>query len=264
MPLVYRLAAPIGGLLAAVLASACETGGARPQLVVLAASSLTESLTDVAAMWTARGNPGVTFRFDASSRLARQIEAGSPGDLYFSADTGWMDYLDARGLVQRASRVNLFGNTLVAIVPAGAPVSLLAPADLAEPGIRHLALAGEHVPAGRYARAALQDAEAWPAVQARVVNGDSVRTVLSWVATGEAQAGVVYATDARVEPKVQIALHFPPTSHPPIVYPAAVLAETADPAPAAAFLEFCQSVEGMAIFEAAGFTPPGAPSAPTP
>lgn len=225
-------------------------------LTVLAASSLTEALTKAGAAWTARGHAPVTLSFDASSRLAKQIEAGSPADAYFSADREWMDYLDQKRLIDRATRVDLLGNKLVAIVKAGNPLALRSPADLAHPGVRHLALAGESVPAGKYARAALTSLGAWAPIERRVVNGDSVRTVLNWVGSGEAEAGVVYATDARIDPRVAVAFTFPASSHPPIVYPAAVLSGAAHARGAAAFLQFCQSAEGRAIFEQAGFGVP--------
>ncbi len=135
------------------------------ELTVLAASSLTEALPRVAAAWTAKGHPRVSFSFDASSRLARQVEAGAPVDAYFSADREWMDYLDQRGLVNRQTRVDLLGNRLVAVLPAGSGLAVAGPRDLGQPEVHHLAVAGENVPAGRYARAALGSLGAWAAVQ---------------------------------------------------------------------------------------------------
>lgn len=222
---------------------------AHADVVVLAASSLTESLQKVAAAWTAQGHPAVTFSFDASSKLARQIEAGAPADLYISADSEWMDYLDQRGRI--TSRVNLVGNSLVAIVPKGTSSS----PDLTRPEIKHLALAAETVPAGKYARASLLSLGTWDAVKDRVVSGDNVRTVLGWVATGEAEAGIVYATDALVEPRVSTVYTFPAATHPPIVYPAAVVKDAAHAEDAAAFLAYCRSTAALAIFYAAGFAP---------
>lgn len=234
-----------------------------PAVVVLAASSLTESLQKAAIAWTAKGHPKVTFSFDASSKLAKQVEAGAPADAFFSADSDWMDFLDGKGLISRSTRVNLLGNALVAVLPASSSLPVASVADLARAEIKHLALAGENVPAGRYGRAALASLGAWDAVKERVVSGDNVRTVLGWVATGEAEAGIVYATDAKVEPKVRVALTFPPTSYPTIVYPAAVLTSATHAKDAADFLTYCKSAEGMAVFTAAGFTAaPAAPSTP--
>ena len=224
-------------------------------VVVLAASSLTESLQKVATAWTAKGHPKVAFSFDASSKLAKQVEAGAPADAFFSADSDWMDYVDAKGLINKPTRVNLLGNSLVAVLPAASTVTVASATDLGKPEIKHLALAGENVPAGKYGRAALESLGAWTSVKDRVVSGDNVRTVLGWVATGEADAGIVYATDAKVEPKVKVALTFPATSYPTIVYPAAVLTSATHGKDAADFLTYCGSAEGMAVFSAAGFTP---------
>lgn len=225
-------------------------------VVVLAASSLTDVLPTVAEHWTAAGHPPVTFSFDASSRLARQVESGAPADLFFSADTDWMDHLAGR--IDPATRVDLLGNTLVAVVPVASD-SIRSPADLAT--VHHLGLAGENVPAGKYARAALSALGTMETVQGRIVSGDNVRTVLGWVASGEAEAGIVYATDARVEPRVKVAFTFPAGSHPAIVYPAAVVAGARHAREAGEFLEYCRGAEAMEVFAAAGFT---APPRPTP
>ena len=242
------------GLAALALPGVARAAPSGP--LVFAASSLTESMTAVGAAWAARGHPAPVFTFDASSRLARQIEAGAPADLFVSADLAWMDALAGKGLLLDGTRLDLLGNALVVVVPAASTLRVGSPADLARPEVRRLALAGESVPAGAYARAALASAGAWDAVAARVVNGDHVRAVLGWVATGEADAGVVYATDARVEPRVRVAYVFPAASHPPIVYPAAVPKGAPHAAEAAAFLAFCAGPEGRAIFAAAGFPPP--------
>ena len=221
----------------------------------LAAASLTDVLPKVAAAWSARGGAAVSFSFESSSRLARRAAAGAPGDLFFSADAEWMDDLQARSLLVAATRVDLLGNDLVVVTPAARASVIRAPGDLARPEVAHVALAGESVPAGKYARAALRSLGVWEAVKGRVVTGDDVRTTLAWVARGEADAGLVFATDARVEPRVRVALTLPPSSHPPIVYPAAVLASSAHREEAARFLAFCQSAEARALFEQAGFKP---------
>ncbi len=223
-------------------------------LVVLAASSLTEALQRAGEAWTALGNPRVTFSFDASSRLAKQIEAGAPADLFFAADRDWMDFLDAKGLIDPATRRNLVGNGLVVITRASSAVPIATVADLAKPELHHVALAGENVPAGKYARAALVSLGVWDGIKERVVSGDNVRTVLRWVATGEAEAGVVYATDARQSPEVKVAFALPSGSYPPVVYPVAVTRNAANAKAAASFLVWCKGPAGMAIFLEAGFT----------
>lgn len=241
-------------LLVAVLGLPARAAAPAAPLTVLAASSLTEVLQRIATRWQANGNGAVTFSFDASSRLAKQVEGGAPADVFVSADQAWMDWLEKRALVD--GRVTLAGNTLVTVVRTGAPTS---PADakaLANPAFQRLAMAGENVPAGRYGRAALQSLGAWDGVKDRVVNGDNVRAALTWVATGEADAAVVYGTDARIEPRVRVAFTFPPSSHPPIAYPAAVVRGSPRAADARAFLAYCRSAEARALLTAAGFTPP--------
>jgi molybdate transport system substrate-binding protein len=228
-------------------------------LRVYAAASLAEVLPRVAAAWTGQGNPPVTFAFDASSRLARQIEAGAPADVFVSADTAWIEFVVERGLVRRSTRVDLAGNRLVVVVPATDASPMSGPEALARPSIRHLALAGENVPAGIYAYAALTHLGLWATLAPRVVRGDNVRTALAWVATGEADAGIVYATDARVEPRVRVAWPMPEGSHPPIRYLAAVTTGSARPDEAASLLAFCRGEVGLRRFEDAGFTRPVAP-----
>lgn len=218
-----------------------------PQLTVFAAASLTDVLPKVADAWVAGGGERVTFTFDSSAKLAKQLASGQPADLFFSADTAWMDDVAGKGLIDAETRVDLLGNALVLVVPAGGPDVVLA-------DVERLAMAGENVPAGRYGRAALQSLGSWQMVKSRVVSGDDVRTALGWVATGEADAGIVYATDARAEPRVRAAFTFPASTHPPIVYPAAVVKGAGEDA--GHFLAFCASPAGMAIFREAGFTAP--------
>jgi molybdate transport system substrate-binding protein len=243
-------------------------GGAQPkappeapvELVALAAASLTDVLPAVANAWKSHpGSAAVTFSFDSSSKLVRQVEAGVPADLLVTADAETLAAVEEQGLLVPGSRRELLGNTLVVVVPAAAEWVPASAADLPSTALHHLALAGENVPAGRYGRASLSAAGVMPAVEARVVTGDNVRTTLAWVSRGEAEAGVVYATDARGNPAVKVAFAFPDASHPPIVYPGAVIAGSGHADLAAAFLAFCSSPEGTAIFRDAGFTaPPGA------
>lgn len=252
----------VAAMLLAGPASAGEPAGvARGPLLVAAAASLTEVLPRLAAAGGADAT-AVQFRFDASSRLARQIEAGAPADLFVSADEEWMDHLGRAGRLVAASRVLIAGNRLVAVVARGEASAPGGPAELAR-FVAHdrLALAGEAVPAGRYARAALEATSVWSAVGERVVRGDSVRSALLWVARGEARAAVVYATDALVEPRVRVAFAFADSTHPPIVYPAAILAGTPHRAEAERFLASLRTPEARALLEQAGFTAPPGPAA---
>jgi molybdate transport system substrate-binding protein len=222
-------------------------------LHVLAAASLADALPEVAASFS-DGGTKVEMVFDATSRLAAQIEAGAPADVFISADAEWMDTLASKHLVLADTRHDLLGNRLVVVVPKDAAQS---PKDVN--GLRttnRLALAGANVPAGKYARAALEHEGVLADVQAIIVEGESVRTALAWVAKGEADAAIVYATDARIEPAVDVAFELPADSHPPIVYPIAALAERDHEAAARRFVDHARSDESRAIFERAGFAPP--------
>ena len=255
-----RLSLGLGWLGLGWLGLGCRPDAAAlPPLTVLAASSMTESLQQVAAAWEADGNPPVRFSFDASSRLARQVEAGAPADVYVSADQAWMDYLEAAGRIVPGSRRVLVGNQLVAVVRAHEARQPLRAQDLLVGEGGRLALAGESVPAGRYARAALQHVGAWEALEGRVVNADNVRVALGWVASGEADAGIVYATDAQSEQRVRVAFTFPPASHPPIEYAVAVLMQSVHSADATRFTQYILDDHAKAIFRSAGFSAVAAP-----
>jgi molybdate transport system substrate-binding protein len=219
---------------------------------VAAASSLTDALSAVAADWKARGG-SIEVTFDASSRLASQIAAGTPVDLFLSADVEWMDFLATKELVDRASRIDLLSNELVLVVPTVSRLEIRSPSDLTKPLIRKVALAAENVPAGRYARQALSKLGLWDAVQGRVVNGANVRQALRLAAEGEVDAAIVYKTDALSEKRVRTAFAFPPDSHSPIIYPAAIVRGSPNQSEAQRFLQFCRSDAAQKIFKSAGF-----------
>jgi molybdate transport system substrate-binding protein len=223
--------------------------------VVYAASSLTEVLETVAQAWGQLGNEPVSLTFDASSRLARQLEAGAPADVFISADEAWMEHIAAAGLVRVGTRRELATNSLVVVVAAGDSRRLADVGDLAQ--VSRVAVAGENVPAGRYARKALAVGGAWSRVAPHSVGADNVRVVLAWVADGEVDAGVVYATDARVEPRVRTAFELRLPDGERIQYPAAVLVAAPRADAASAFLAFCMGAAGQEAFRAAGFGPPG-------
>jgi len=230
----------------------------QPTITVFAAASLTDALTKIGQVYEAAGKGHVVFNFAASSLLARQIESSRGADLFVSADTDWMDYLDKGGLIAHATRVNLLGNRLVLIASRDSAVALaIAPHfDLvAALGGGRLAVADpDTVPAGKYARAALISLGVWNAVAGRLVQAENVRVALAYVARGEAPLGIVYTTDAMAEPKVRIVGTFPDNTHPPIVYPAAL---TGDAKPAAAkFLAYLNGPEARTIFQKAGFIVP--------
>jgi molybdate transport system substrate-binding protein len=240
-----------------LLAPPATAGG---RITVFAAASLQESLDAIADLWSQRSGQTVVVSYAASSALARQIEQGAPADIFVSADLEWMDYLQSRRLIDPATRVRLARNQLVVIVPVGTgTVALALEADALEKALGpqgRLALAETvGVPAGRYARQALEALGLWPTVADRRAEADSVRAAMAFVARGEAPLGVVYATDAKVEPRVRVVAELPASSHAPIVYPAARVA-AARAARADGFLLFLSGPEARAVFEHAGFDPP--------
>mgnify|MGYP001552353101 FL=1 len=250
---------PVGLLAALCLLGGPPSVSARPTpaadstLLVLAAASLTDVLPRVAQRWTESGGLPIRFSFDATSRLAPQTLQGTPADLFFSADQRWMDWVSEREGAREETRTELLGNEMVAVVPRDGNVDISNPLELGLEGVRHIALAGENVPAGRYAQAALEALGIWEQVADRVVRAGNVRGALEWVALGEAEVGVVYKTDAMGEERVRVAFTFPQDSYPTVVYPAAVLANAPHPSSAQAFLAFCTSSEAGSVFEAAGF-----------
>ena len=244
-------------LIALVLAFA---GPCRADTVtVFAAASLKESLDAAARAFESSSGHEVVVSYAASSALARQVEKGAPADLFISADTNWIDYVERRGLATPGSRRNLLGNDLVLIAPSFSATRLaLRPgADVAAAlGNKRIALANpDVVPAGKYAKAALTGLGIWGSISGKVAAAESVRAALALVARGEAPLGVVYRTDALSERKVRIVDTFPAGSHPPIVYPIVTLKRSAIPA-APAFATFLASPQARAIFERFGFRAP--------
>lgn len=194
--------------------------------------------------------------YAASSTLARQIEHGAPADLFIAADLEWMDYLQQRKLLRTGSRVNLLTNRLVLIAPAQRSSNLVIGPNFplaAALGKERLAMADIHsVPAGKYGRAALQALGVWQQVERSIAPAENVRAALLLVARGETPFGIVYASDAAMEPRVRVQGEFPPDTHPLIVYPAAVLAASraADAAP---LLDHLRSAEARALWRQHGF-----------
>ena len=223
-------------------------------MLVFAAASLKESLDDVAHAYRARGGDEVRIAYGASSALARQVAAGAPAALFLCADLDWIDWLAKRRRFA-APPVKLLANELVLIAPAAsaARVEIARGVDLSRAlGDGRLALADPRaVPAGRYARAALETLGAWASVEHRLAPAADVRGALALVARGEAPLGIVYRTDALAEPRVRVVGTFPAASHPPIVYG---LVELAGAGPAAhAFADFAASPPARAIWARHGF-----------
>lgn len=238
-------------LLAAALLGGWTFAPQQPPLV-LAAASLQESMNAAADAWAAKGHPRPVLSFAASSVLARQVAAGAPADLFVSADEEWMDDLQKRGLIVPGTRADLAGNRLVIVAPVDAPP--VRPHDVFRTiGTTRVALADPgSVPAGRYARAALQKIGRWDAVQRNMVRAENVRAALALVERGAVPYGIVYATDAQASRKVRVVATFAADSHPPIRYPLARLKASASP-DAEGFRRFLLSRQGKAIFARHGF-----------
>ncbi|SHH93293.1 molybdate transport system substrate-binding protein [Marivita hallyeonensis] len=254
----------IASLRAAVLAILCALPAQAADITVFAAASLGDALTDLAEAWQAETGHSVTLVLAGSSTLARQIEAGAPADIYLSANVDWMDWLAARGRLNEVSRIDVASNTLVLVAHDGAAASevLLSPktdiaALLGTDGRLAVALP-EAVPAGLYARAGLETLGLWDDVSDRLAPTDNVRAALALVALGEAPLGVVYATDALAEPRVHVVATFPEGSHPAIAYPAALVAESAEPDVASDFLQWLLSAAAQSSLRKHGFGPPTA------
>jgi molybdate transport system substrate-binding protein len=248
-----RLIAGAAGLLAP--AAALAQGRA---LTVFAAASLKDALDAIDAAFARSGRGRVVAAYAASSTLARQIEQGADADVFVSADADWMNYAEQRKLIRPGSRRDLASNRLALIAPRDSKLKLTPARGFplaAALGRGRLAMAAPDVPAGRYGQAALQALGVWDAVKARTAYAENVRAALNFVARGEAPLGIVYETDARVEPGVRVVALFPEATHPRIVYPAAITARSDNPA-ASAYLAFLQGPEARAIFRRFGFTAP--------
>ena len=216
--------------------------------VVLAAASLQEALEEAAEAWTREGHPPPVLSFAATPAIARQAASGAPADIVITADARWMDWLEGEGAVRAGSRTDLVGNTLVVVRTRGSTTT-----SLSQPGEARLALAEpDSVPAGRYARAALQSLGLWERWRERVVPAENVRAALALVERGEVELGVVYASDALASEGVEQIAILPDSSHPPIRYPMALLAGSGH-RDAQGFAAFLRSGKASAIFVRHGF-----------
>ena len=210
------------------------------EVTVFAAASLTNVLSDLAKTYEASHNVKIKFSFAASGALAKQIEAGAPADLFISADTKWMDYLNGKAKIDKSSRVNLAGNTLVLIAPKGKgfPVRLDKEFNFADAFKGKLCTGQtESVPVGIYAKESLTKLGWWNSLKERVVGTDDVRAALDLVGRGEC-IGIVYTTDAKVSSKVETIASFPDELHTPIIYPTALVTQSGE---AKAFFDYLKS-----------------------
>jgi molybdate transport system substrate-binding protein len=226
-------------------------------VTVFAAASMKNALDEVNNAYTQKTGTKVVVSYAASSALMKQIEQGAPADVFISADLDWMDYGSKAKAIKDDTRTNLLGNKIVLIAPKDSKITNVTIGQ----GFDLAGLAGDGriatgdvqaVPVGKYAKAALEKLGSWDKAAPKFAMTESVRAALSLVARGEATLGIVYETDAKVEPGVKIVGAFPADSHPPIIYPVAATASAKnDPSD---YLAFLRSAAAKAILEKYGFT----------
>lgn len=243
----------ISGVIA-VLGAFSGPAHAAPEsdVTIFAAASTSNAITEIAAAWKAAGNSPVRTVFASSGVLARQIDNGAPADLFLSANPDWMNWLAGRGNIQ-GEPISLLGNRLVLIQPAGTPILALdetLPGQLAG---KRLAIGDpDHVPAGIYARQALESMKLWDQLGSMAIRMRDARATLLLVQRGEAAAGIVYASDAQGDSRLQVAAVFREDTHDPIIYSVAVVKE-GNPDAARRFLDFLKTAESAEVFRRRGF-----------
>ncbi len=257
LPFTRHLAATVAVLAAVMMIAGTATpAGAAGKITVFAAASTTDALTEVGAAFAKETAIEMVPSFASSSTLAKQIEEGAPADLFISANEKWMDHLADKALIVADSRADLLGNDLVLIAPADSPLDTvtIAPGlDLATQldGGRLSVGDPDHVPAGQYARAALEHLGLWASVEPALARQNDVRSALALVERGETPLGIVYSTDAAASKGVKTVGVFPKDSHPPITYPVALVK---DSDAGRKFVAYLSSDTAKAIFSRHGFT----------
>ncbi|KQZ81405.1 molybdenum ABC transporter substrate-binding protein [Mesorhizobium sp. Root157] len=245
------------GGVAAMMMAVVPAAQADDEVIVFAAASLKNALDAVNTACEPEVGEAAKISYAASSALAKQIEEGAPADVFISADLDWMKYLSEKKFTKPDTEVRLLGNRIVLVAPkdSTAEAKLEKGFDLAGLiGDGRLAMGDvKAVPAGKYGKAALESLEMWGSVEGKLAQAENVRAALKLVATGEAAAGIVYATDAVAEPGVKVIGTFPEDSHAPIIYPVAQTAESKDD-DTPAFLKCLQTDKARALFEQQGFT----------
>jgi molybdate transport system substrate-binding protein len=225
------------------------------RLLVFAAASMSDSLKALGASYELRSGKKVDFNFGASNLLARQIAEGAPADLFISADDAKMDDLEGRGLIDQGTRRSVLSNTLVAVALKDSPLAVSQAAGLAGDTVGRLALADPRaVPAGVYAKEYLQSLGLWDKLSSKVIPTGNVRGALQAVESGNADAAMVYKTDALISKKVRVLFEVPAKEGPRIDYPFALVKGSANAASAKLFLRYLESADGLAVFKRYGFT----------
>jgi molybdate transport system substrate-binding protein len=237
-------------------AAPCFTQAASKSVMIFAAATLKPALDPAGHAASEALHVPITTVYGPSPALVKQLENGAPADILFLADADWMDDAVARKLVDPASRVDLLSSRLVLIAPAAdaKPVTIAPGFPLATmlSGGRLAMCDPMMMPAGRYGRAALQKLGVWPSVRKQVANAEDVLTAVTYVSRHEAALGIVFDTDAKLDPGVAVVGTFPPDTHPPIVFPVAAVARSTNPA-TLRVLAFLRSAAARAIFAAHGY-----------
>jgi molybdate transport system substrate-binding protein len=246
-----KITTPLKFLLCLIVATFAANTHAET-VTVFAAASLTDSLKLIAKNYETQSHDHIEFNFAGSSLLARQIEEGAPADIFFSADEKWMDELEKRGLIVKASRKDRLSNSLVIIVGVDSSLSITSPRDLAAAG--RIALADpKAVPAGIYAREYLEKQNLWTALEPKVIPTANVRAALAAVASGNVETGIVYKTDAAISKRVKVAYEVPASDAPVITYPMAEVKGSKNSAAAEKFLDYLNSESAGQTFANFGF-----------
>jgi molybdate transport system substrate-binding protein len=229
------------------------TGKNLQPVIAFVAASTRDAVQEIAAAFTLERKTDIKINADDSSKLAMQISAEAPAHLFLSANEKWADFVKEKGFADETKV--LLGNSLVIVVPKGNPAGVKIPKDLASQDVKRLGVAGPTVPAGMYARQALKKLAIWNSLaENKVVPGENVRATLAYVERGEVDAGIVYATDARISDKVETVYTFDPAVHDPIRYPLVLLKEGRKNAAAHAFYDYLQTASAGDVFKKHGFT----------
>lgn len=224
------------------------------EVTVFAAASLTDALKEMATKYEKQSGDKLVFNLGASSTLARQIEAGAPADIFFSADEAKMDALEKKGLINTATRKSRLGNTLVVVVPSDSALKIDSAHALTNAAVQKIALADpKAVPAGIYTKQWLEKFQLWPTIEPKVVPLENVRSALAAVESGNVEASVVYKTDAGISKKVKVAYEVPAKDAPDISYPLALVKESKQSETAKKFLNYLDSKDAGDIFKKFGF-----------
>lgn len=238
----------------ALLVASVAPAARADRVTIFAAASLSDSLKAIAAAYELQTGDQLVFNFAASGTLARQIEAGAPADIFFSADEAQMDAVEKKGLLLPGTRRSRLSNALVIVVPSDSTLGLKSPQDLADPKVGRIALGNPlTVPAGSYAKAYLTKLDLWAKVEPKVMPTENVRAALAAVEAGNADASIIYKTDVTISKKVMVLFEVPPGAGPAISYPMALVADTKHVAAARKCLQYLSGAEAGRIFKAHGF-----------